>query len=58
SGAIISGYDAYSSGQRGWALAGSIVKGAGTGAIAGFIGGQFMGAGASVAANMTQNIGN
>ncbi|HFI0862346.1 TPA: hypothetical protein ACGOYR_001912, partial [Streptococcus suis] len=29
SGAIISGYDSYSSGQRGWALAGSTLKGAG-----------------------------
>nr|WP_301182801.1 RHS repeat-associated core domain-containing protein [Streptococcus suis] len=57
SGALMSGYDAYTSGQRGWALAGSVVKGAGTGALAGFIGGQFMGAGASVAANVTQNIG-
>ena len=40
SGAIISGYDAYSSGQRGWELVGSIAKGAGTGAISGLIGGQ------------------
>ena len=45
SGAIISGYDAYSSGQRGWELVGSIAKGAGTGAISGLIGGQLMGAG-------------
>lgn len=51
------GYDAYTSGQRGWALAGSIVKGAGTGALTGFIGGHFVGAGASVATSMTQNIG-
>ncbi len=58
SGAIISGYDAYSTGQRGWALAGSTLKGAGLGAIAGFIGGQFIGAGANVAANVTQNIAN
>ncbi|MDG4477768.1 hypothetical protein [Streptococcus parasuis] len=58
SGAIISGYDAYSSGQRGWALAGSTLKGAGLGAITGFVGGQFIGAGANVAANMTQNITN
>ena len=54
SGAIISGYDAYSSGQRGWALVGSTLKGAATG----FIGAQFMGAEASVAANVTQNITN
>ncbi|WP_202972658.1 hypothetical protein, partial [Streptococcus suis] len=53
SGAIISGYDAYSSGQRGWALAGSTLKGAGLGAITGFVGGQFIGAGANVAANVT-----
>ncbi|WP_074413827.1 hypothetical protein [Streptococcus suis] len=58
SGAIISGYDAYSSGQRGWALAGSTLKGAGLGAITGFVGGQFIGAGANVAANVTQNITN
>ena len=58
SGAIISGYDAYSSGQRGWELVGSIVKGAGTGAISGFIGGQFVGAGASLATNVTQSISN
>ena len=58
SGAIISGYDAYSSGQRGWALAGSTLKGAGLGAITGFVGGQFIGAGANVAANVTQNIAN
>ena len=58
SGAIISGYDAYSSGQRGWELVGSIAKGAGTGAISGLIGGQLMGAGASLATNVTQNIGN
>ena len=58
SGAIISGYDAYSSGQRGWELVGSIAKGAGTGAISGLIGGHLMGAGASLATNVTQNIGN
>ncbi|WP_223245859.1 hypothetical protein [Streptococcus himalayensis] len=58
SGAIMSGYDAYSSGQRGWALVGSIAKGAGLGAITGFVGGQFIGAGANVAANVTQNIAN
>ena len=58
SGAIISGYDAYSSGQRGWELVGSIAKGAGTGAISGLIGGQLMGAGAGLATNVTQNIGN
>ncbi|WP_141666808.1 hypothetical protein [Streptococcus suis] len=58
SGAIMSGYDAYSSGQRGWALVGSIAKGAGLGAITGFVGGQFIGAGANVAANVTQNITN
>ena len=58
SGAIISGYDAYSSGQRGWELVGSIAKGAGTGAISGFIGGQFVGAGASLATNVTQSISN
>ncbi|HEM5992152.1 TPA: hypothetical protein U2B33_002099 [Streptococcus suis] len=58
SGAIISGYDAYSSGQRGWGLVGSIAKGAGLGAITGFVGGQFIGAGANVAANVTQNITN
>ena len=58
SGAIMSGYDAYGSGQRGWDLVGSIAKGAGTGALAGFIGGQFIGARASVAANVTQNIAN
>ncbi|MHC3682784.1 polymorphic toxin type 15 domain-containing protein [Streptococcus suis] len=58
SGAIMSGYDAYSSGQRGWALAGSALKGAGLGAITGFVGGQFIGAGANVAANVTQNIAN
>ena len=58
SGAVISGYDAYSSGQRGWELVGSIAKGAGTGAISGLIGGQLMGAGASLATNVTQNIGN
>ncbi|HHT7755650.1 TPA: hypothetical protein ACT2GM_001648 [Streptococcus suis] len=58
SGGIISGYDAYSSGQRGWALAGSTLKGAGLGAITGFVGGQFIGAGANVAANVTQNITN
>ncbi|WP_449165336.1 hypothetical protein [Streptococcus suis] len=58
SGAIISGYDAYSSGQRGWALAGSTLKGAGLGAITGFVGGQFIGAGANVAANVSQNIAN
>ncbi|WP_244229021.1 hypothetical protein [Streptococcus suis] len=58
SGAIISGYDAYSSGQRGWVLAGSTLKGAGLGAITGFVGGQFIGAGANVAANVTQNIAN
>ena len=58
SGAIISGYDAYSSGQRGWELVGSIAKGAGTGAISGLIGGQLVGAGASLATNVTQNIGN
>ena len=58
SGGIISGYDAYSSGQRGWALAGSALKGAGLGAITGFVGGQFIGAGANVAANVTQNIAN
>lgn len=58
SGAIMSGYDAYSSGQRGWALAGSTLKGAGLGAITGFVGGQFIGAGANVAANVTQNIAN
>ncbi|HFU4352190.1 TPA: RHS repeat-associated core domain-containing protein, partial [Streptococcus suis] len=58
SGAIISGYDSYSSGQRGWALAGSTLKGAGLGAITGFVGGQFIGAGANVAANVTQNIAN
>ena len=58
SGAIISGYDAYSSGKRGWELIGSIAKGAGTGAISGLIGGQLMGAGASLATNVTQNIGN
>ena len=58
SGAIMSGYDAYSSVQRGWALVGSFAKGAGLGAITGFVGGQFMGAGASVAANVTQNITN
>ncbi len=57
SGAIMSGYDAYSSGQRGWGLVGSIAKGAGFGAITGFVGGQFIGAGANVAANVTQNIG-
>uniref|UniRef100_UPI000462E433 zincin-like metallopeptidase toxin domain-containing protein n=1 Tax=Streptococcus suis TaxID=1307 RepID=UPI000462E433 len=57
SGAIISGYDAYSSGQRGWALAGSTLKGAGLGALTGFVGGQLMGAGATVASNLTQNIG-
>ena len=58
SGAIISGYDAYSSGQRGWELVGSIAKGAGTGAISGLIGGQLMGAGASLATNVTQSISN
>jgi len=58
SGAIISEYDAYSSGQRGWELVGSIAKRAGTGAISGLIGGQLMGAGASLATNVTQNIGN
>ncbi|MGT2911560.1 hypothetical protein ACVR1I_07600 [Streptococcus cameli] len=58
SGAIMSGYDAYSSGQRGWGLVGSIAKGAGLGAITGFVGGQFIGAGANVAANVTQNITN
>ncbi|MGQ7327027.1 polymorphic toxin type 15 domain-containing protein [Streptococcus suis] len=58
SGGIISGYDAYSSGQRSWALAGSTLKGAGLGAITGFVGGQFIGAGANVAANVTQNIAN
>ncbi|HFI0140025.1 TPA: HNH endonuclease domain-containing protein [Streptococcus suis] len=58
SGVIISGYDAYSTGQRGWALAGSTLKGAGLGAITGFVGGQFIGAGANVAANVTQNITN
>ena len=58
SGAIISGYDAYSSGQRGWELVGSIAKGAGTGAISGLIGGQLVGAGASLATNVTQSIGN
>ncbi|NQM31105.1 hypothetical protein HO415_10735 [Streptococcus suis] len=58
SGAIMSGYDAYSSGQRGWALAGSTLKGAGLGAITGFVGGQFIGAGANVGANVTQNIAN
>ena len=58
SGAIISGYDAYSSGQRGWELVGSIAKGAGTGAISGLIGGQFVGAGASLATNVTQSISN
>ncbi|MDW8584105.1 hypothetical protein Q7W15_02405 [Streptococcus suis] len=58
SGAIMSGYDAYGSGQRGWALVGSIAKGAGLGAITGFVGGQFIGAGANVAANVTQNIAN
>ena len=58
SGAIISGYDAYRSGQGGWELVGSIAKGAGTGAISGLIGGQLMGAGASLATNVTQNIGN
>ncbi|MGT2754251.1 HNH/ENDO VII family nuclease [Streptococcus ovis] len=58
SGAIISGYDAYSSGQRGWALAGSALKGAGLGAVTGFVGGQLLGTGASVAANVTQNITN
>ncbi len=58
SGAIMSGYDAYSSGQRGWALAGSTLKGAGLGAITGFVVGQFIGAGANVAANVTQNIAN
>ncbi|MGQ7409566.1 HNH/ENDO VII family nuclease [Streptococcus suis] len=58
SGAIMSGYDAYSSGQRGWGLVGSIAKGAGLGAITGFVGGQFIGAGANVAANVTQNIAN
>ena len=58
SGAIISGYDAYRSGQGGWELVGSIAKGAGTGAISGLIGGQLMGAGASLATNVTENIGN
>ncbi|MGT2911950.1 GH-E family nuclease [Streptococcus cameli] len=58
SGAIMSGYDAYGSGQHGWALVGSIAKGAGLGAITGFVGGQFIGAGANVAANVTQNIAN
>ena len=58
SGAIISGYDAYSSGQRGWELVGSIAKGAGTGAISGLIGGQLVGAGASLATNVTQSISN
>ena len=58
SGGIISGHDAYSSGQRGWALVGSTLKGAGLGAITGFVGGQFIGAGANVAANVTQNIAN
>ena len=58
SGGIISGYDAYRSGQGGWELVGSIAKGAGTGAISGLIGGQLMGAGASLATNVTQNLGN
>ena len=58
SGAIMSGYDAYNSEQRGWGLFGSIAKGAGLGAITGFVGGQFIGAGANVAANVTQNIAN
>ena len=58
SGAVLSGYDAYSSGKRGWALAGSVAKGAGLGALTGFVGGSFMGAGASVATNVTQNIAN
>lgn len=52
SGAIISGYDAYSSGQRCWALVGSTLKGAGLGAITGFVGGQFIGAGANVTLNI------
>ncbi len=54
----MSGYDAYSSVQRGWGLVGSIAKGAGLGAITGFVGGQFIGAGTNVAANVTQNIAN
>ncbi|MDW8711042.1 hypothetical protein Q7W20_10500 [Streptococcus suis] len=58
SGAIMSGYDAYSSDQCVWGLVGSIAKGAGLGAITGFVGGQFIGAGANVAANVTQNIAN
>ncbi|MBF0786843.1 hypothetical protein IR123_02790 [Streptococcus sp. 19428wC2_LYSM12] len=49
SGAIISGYDAYSSGKRGWALAG---------AITGFVGGSLMGAGSGIATSVTQNISN
>nr|WP_228063776.1 MULTISPECIES: RHS repeat-associated core domain-containing protein [unclassified Streptococcus] len=58
SGAIISGYDAYSSGQRGWALAGAIGKGTGLGAITGFAGGSLMGAGSGIATSVTQNISN
>ncbi|HEL1565313.1 hypothetical protein [Streptococcus suis] len=58
SGAIMSGYDAYSSDQCVWGLVGSIAKGAGLGAITGFVGGQFIGAGANVAANVSQNIAN
>ncbi|ONK25449.1 hypothetical protein BVE84_08270 [Streptococcus azizii] len=58
SGAIISGYDAYSSGKRGWALAGAIGKGAGLGAITGLVGGSVMGAGSGIATSITQNIGN
>lgn len=42
SGAIMSGYDAYRSGQRGWGLVGSIAKGAGLGAITSLVGGLFL----------------
>ena len=52
-GAIVFGHDAYSSGQCGWSLAGSTHKGAGIGALAGFIGGQFVGVGANVATSAT-----
>lgn len=39
--------------QSQWRLAGSTLKGAGLGAITGFVGGQFIGAGANVPQNIT-----
>ncbi len=57
-GAIISGYDGYTSGKRGWELVGAIGQGAGVGALTGFVGGHLMGAGAGIATSATQNIRN